>query len=68
MMRNICYAGSVVVLILTFLIHQEVLALDRGLIPLGFLISIILLIIGAIFAAKAGNDIDFLFKNNEKDK
>ena len=61
-MRNVCYVGSVVVLILTFLIHQDVLSLNRGLIPLGFLLSIVLLIIGGIVAARASHNIDFLFK------
>ena len=64
-MRNLCYIGSVVVLVLTFMIHQGAIDFDRGIIPFGFLLSIILLIVGAIFAAKASHDIDFLF--NDKD-
>ncbi len=67
-MRNICYLGSVVVLILTFLIHQGALLLDRSLIPLGFLLSIILLIIGGFISARANHNIDFLFKKDEDDK
>ena len=63
-MSNICYVGSVVVLILTFLIHQDVLLLSHSLIPLGFLVSIALLIVGGIFAARASNNIDFLFKKS----
>ena len=63
-MRNLCYIGSVVVLVLTFFIHQDVLSLNRSLIPLGFLLSIALLIIGGIFAARANHNIDFLFKKN----
>ena len=61
-MRNLCYIASVVTLVLTFFIHQEVLSLNRSLIPLGFLLSIALLIIGGIFAARANHNIDFLFK------
>ncbi len=64
-MRNLCYIGSVVVLVLTFMVHQGAIDFDRGIIPFGFLLSIILLIVGAIFAAKASHDIDFLF--NDKD-
>ncbi|MAI59133.1 MAG: hypothetical protein CML56_09200 [Rhodobacteraceae bacterium] len=67
-MRNICYLGSVVVLIVTFLIHQGALLLDRSLIPLGFLLSIILLIIGGIISARTNHNIDFLFKKGEDDK
>ena len=64
-MRNLCYIASVVTLVLTFFIHQEVLSLNRSLIPLGFLLSIALLIIGGIFAARANHNIDFLFKKGE---
>ena len=64
-MRNLCYIGSVVVLILTFMVHQGLIDVDRGIIPYGFLLSIILLIVGAIIAARASHNIDFLF--NDKD-
>lgn len=66
-MRNLCYVGSVVVLILTFMVHQGSIDFDRGIIPYGFLLSIILLILGAIIAARASYNIDFLF-NNKDDK
>ena len=65
-MRNLCYIGSVVVLILTFMVHQGSIDFDRGIIPYGFLLSIILLIVGAIVAARASHNIAFLF--NEKDE
>ena len=64
-MRNLCYISSVVVLILTFLVHQGAIDFDKGIIPFGFLLSIILLILGAIIAARASQNIDFLF--NDKD-
>ena len=64
-MRNLCYSCSVVVLILTFMVHQGLIDFDKGIIPYGFLLSIILLIVGAIVAAKASHNIDFLF--NDKD-
>ena len=66
-MRNLCYIGSVVVLILTFMVHQGSIDFDRGIIPYGFLLSIILLILGAIVAARASHNIDFLF-NDENSK
>ena len=65
-MRNLCYISSVVVLILTFLVHQGTIDFDKGIIPFGFLLSIILLILGAIIAARASHNIDFLF--NDKDR
>ena len=64
-MRNLCYVGSVVVLILTFMVHQGSIDFDRGIIPYGFLLSIILLILGAIIAARASYKIDFLFDNKD---
>lgn len=60
-MRNLCYLGSVAILILTFMVHQDVIDLDKGVIPFGFLLSIIFLIIGAIVAARVKHNIDFLF-------
>ena len=57
MLYCICCDSCVV-----YFIHLEVLSLDRSLIPLGFLLSIALLIIGGIFAARANHNIDFLFK------
>ncbi|NDH27056.1 MAG: hypothetical protein EBY35_12760 [Rhodobacteraceae bacterium] len=60
-MRNLCYLGSVAILILTFMVHQDVIGLDKGVIPFGFLLSIIFLIIGAIVAARVKHNIDFLF-------
>ena len=65
-MRNLCYTGSVAVLILTFMVHQGSIDVDKGIIPYGFLLSIILLIVGAIIAARASHNIDFLF--NDKDE
>ena len=67
-MRNVCYVGSVLVLILTFLIHQDVIAFSRSLIPLGFLVSIILLLVGAVFAARAKHNVDFLFRKDGSDQ
>jgi len=46
---------------LTFMVHQDVIGLDKGVIPFGFLLSIIFLIIGAIVAARVKHNIDFLF-------
>lgn len=66
-MRNLCYVGSVVVLIMTFMVHQGSIDFDRGIIPYGFLLSIILLVLGAIIAARANYNIDFLF-NDQDDK
>jgi len=43
------------------MVHQDVIGLDKGVIPFGFLLSIIFLIIGAIVAARAKHNIDFLF-------
>ena len=60
-MRNLCYLGSVAILILTFMVHQDIIGLDKGLIPFGFLLSIIFLMIGAIVAARVKHNIDFLF-------
>ena len=37
-MRNLCYLGSVAILILTFMVHLEVIGLDKGVIPFGFFI------------------------------
>ena len=64
-MRNLCYIGSVVVLILTFMVHQGSIDFDKGIIPYGFLLSIILLILGAVIAARASHNIDFLFNDKE---
>ena len=47
------------------MVHQGSIDFDRGIIPYGFLLSIILLIVGAIVAARASHNIDFLF--NDKD-
>jgi hypothetical protein len=49
------------------MVHQGSIDFDRGIIPYGFLLSIILLILGAIIAARASYNIDFLF-NNKDDK
>ena len=65
LMRNLCYLGSVAILILTFMVHLEIIGLDKGVIPFGFLLSIIFLVIGAIVAARAKHNIDFLFNKRE---
>ena len=60
-MRSLCYLGSFTILILTFMVHQDVIGLDNGGIIFGFLLSIISLIIVAIVAARVKHNIDFLF-------
>ena len=65
-MRNLCSHGSVAILVLTFMVHQDVIGLDKGFIPFGFLLSIIFLIIGAIVAARAKHNIDFLFNERSE--
>tara|TARA_B100001939_G_scaffold93122_1_gene79829 strand:- start:438 stop:593 length:156 start_codon:yes stop_codon:yes gene_type:complete len=48
------------------MVHQDVIGLDKGVIPFGFLLSIIFLIIGAIVAARAKHNIDFLFNERSE--
>ena len=67
-MQHAFYYMSIFVMLLTLLIHLQFLAAPAILVPIGFLLSIVFIIIGVIVAMKTEVDLDFMFHKDPDDK
>ena len=67
-MQHAFYYMSIFVMLLTLLIHLQFLAASAILVPIGFLLSIVFIIIGVIVAMKTEVDLDFMFHKDPDDK
>ena len=67
-MQYAFYYISIFVMLLTLLIHLQFLAAPAILVPIGFLLSIVFIIIGVIVAMKTEVDLDFMFHKDPDDK
>ena len=67
-MQHAFYYMSIFVMLLTLLIHLQFLASSAILVPIGFLLSIVFIIIGVIVAMKTEVDLDFMFHKDPDDK
>ena len=67
-MQYTFYYVSIFVMLLTLLIHLQFLAAPLILVPIGFLLAIIFIVIGVIAAMKTEVDLDFMFHKDPDDK
>ena len=67
-MQYAFYYVSIFVMLLTLLIHLQFLAAPLILVPIGFLLAIIFIVIGVIAAMKTKVDLDFMFHKDPDDK
>ena len=67
-MQYAFYYVSIFVMLLTLLIHLQFLAAPLILVPIGFLLAIIFIVIGVIAAMKTEVDLDFMFHKDPDDK
>jgi uncharacterized protein YabE (DUF348 family) len=55
-------------MLLTLLIHIQLIAAPMIFVPIGFLLAIIFIAIGVISAMKTEVDLDFMFHKNQDEK
>ena len=67
-MQYTFYYVSIFVMLLTLLIHIQLIAAPMIFVPIGFLLAIIFIAIGVISALKAEVDLDFMFHKNQDEK
>ena len=67
-MQYTSYYVSIFVMLLTLLIHIQLIAAPMIFVPIGFLLAIILIAIGVIAAMKNEVDLDFMFHKNQDEK
>ena len=67
-MQYTFYYVSIAVMLLTLLIHIQLIAAPMIFVPIGFLLAIILIAIGVIAAMKNEVDLDFMFHKNQDEK
>ena len=67
-MQYAFYYISIFVMLLTLLIHLQFLAAPAILVPTGFLLAIVFIVIGIIVAMKTEVDLDFMFHKDPNDK
>ena len=60
-MQYTFYYVSIFVMLLTLLIHIQLIAAPMIFVPIGFLLAIIFIVIGVISAMKTEVDLDFMF-------
>ena len=67
-MQYTFYYVSIFVMLLTLLIHIQLIAAPMIFVPIGFLLAIIFITIGVISAMKTQVDLDFMFHKNQDEK
>lgn len=67
-MQYTFYYVSIFVMLLTLLIHIQLIAAPMIFVPIGFLLAIIFIAIGVISAMKTEVDLDFMFHKNQGEK
>ena len=67
-MQYTFYYISIFVMLLTLLIHIQLIAAPMIFVPIGFLLAIIFITIGVISAMKTEVDLDFMFHKNPDEK
>ena len=67
MQYTFCYI-SIFVMLLTLLIHLQVIAAPIIFVRIGFLLAIIFIALGVILAMKTEVDLDFMFHKDPDDK
>ena len=67
-MQYTFYYISIFVMLLTLLIHIQLIAAPMIFVPIGFLLAIIFIAIGVIAAMKTEVDLDFMFHKDPDDK
>ena len=67
-MQYAFYYISIFVMLLTLLIPLQFIAAPAILVPIGFLLAIIFIVIGVIAAMKTEVDLDFMFHKDPDDK
>ena len=67
-MQYTFYYVSIFVMLLTLLIHIQLIAAPMIFVPIGFLLAIIFIAIGVISAMKTEVDLDFMFHKNKDEK
>lgn len=67
-MQYTFYYISIFVMLLTLLIHIQLIAAPMIFVPIGFLLAIIFITIGVISAMKTEVDLDFMFHKNQDEK
>ena len=67
-MQYTFYYVSIFVMLLTLLIHIQLIAAPMIFVPIGFLLAIIFIAIGVISAMKTEVDLDFMFHKDPDDK
>ena len=67
-MQYTFYYVSIAVMLLTLLIHIQLIAAPMIFVPIGFLVAIIFIAIGIIAAMKTEVDLDFMFHKDPDDK
>ena len=67
-MQYTFYYISIFVMLLTLLIHIQLIAAPMLFVPIGFLLAIIFIAIGVISAMKTEVDLDFMFHKNQDEK
>ena len=63
-MQYTFYYVSIFVMLLTLLIHIQLIAAPMIFVPIGFLLAIIFIAIGVILAMKTEVDLDFMLHKN----
>ena len=67
-MQYTFYYISIFVMLVTLLIHIQLIAAPMIFVPIGFLLAIIFIAIGVISAMKTEVDLDFMFHKNQDEK
>jgi K+-transporting ATPase A subunit len=67
-MQYTFYYVSIVVMLLTLLIHIRLIAAPMIFVPIGFLLAIIFIAIGVIATMKTEVDLDCMFHKNQDEK
>ena len=67
-MQYTFYYISIFVMLLTLLIHIQLIAAPMIFVPIGFLLAIIFIAIGVISAMKTEVDLDFMFHKDPDEK
>ncbi|MDB2609937.1 hypothetical protein N9Y85_07540 [Paracoccaceae bacterium] len=67
-MQYTSYYVSIFVMLLTLLIHLQLIAAPAIFVPIGFLVAIIFIAIGVIAAMKTEVDLDFMFHKDPDEK
>ena len=67
-MQYTFYYVSIFLMLLTLLIHIQLIAAPMIFVPIGFLLAIIFIAIGVISAMKTEVDLDFMFHKDPDDK